>query len=53
MKPLPGQLNLFGPPAPADTDGPPCLKCGGPTIVSAGAGPHHATITCTKCHSWR
>jgi hypothetical protein len=54
MKPRPNQMSLFGRPAPATEDGPPCLKCGHlNTVISPGAGPHHARIDCPKCKAWR
>lgn len=55
MKPLSGQTSFFDrPAAPADNDGPPCLKCGHlNTVVTPGVGPHHARIDCPKCKSWR
>jgi hypothetical protein len=55
MTPLKGQQTLLfvDKPAPANTDGPPCLKCGADTIVSPGVGPHYARIDCPSCKAWR
>jgi hypothetical protein len=44
-----GPAPRMGPP------GPPCLRCGGSTVVSPGVGPHHARIDCVdaQCGAWR
>src|SRR5262245_58239037 len=33
----------------------PCLKCGSPTRIEPGIGPHHAKAVCTyrHCKAWR
>jgi len=63
VQPLPGQLSLpWGAPPRPDPDGvplgeagPPCLACGGATVVSPGSPPHHARVDCLNpaCKSWR
>ena len=48
------QLSFFDRPAtPSGEPGPPCLKCGGATVVSPGSGPHHARADCLSCGAWR
>ena len=51
MTPL-RQLSFLDRPVAPIEDGPPCVACGGPTVISPGKGPHHARIDCTKCKSW-
>jgi hypothetical protein len=43
------------PDSPADSPGPPCLSCGGDTVVTypASRGPHHGRIQCADCGAWR
>jgi hypothetical protein len=63
MKPISGQRAfafLDSPPDPpaarAGTQpGPPCTRCGGYTVVSAGVGPHQARADCADpaCRAWR
>jgi hypothetical protein len=50
----PIQLSLF-PTIPVGEPGPPCLACGGPTIISYPdtRGQHHARVDCTRCRAWR
>jgi len=38
----------------AGQSGPPCAKCGAPTVLGPGTKPHHASIRCTQCraHRW-
>jgi hypothetical protein len=33
--------------------GPPCFRCGGPTVQTGGNGPHYARADCNRCHAWR
>jgi len=55
MTDRPRQRTLFDPPEvpAAKADGPPCLACGGATVISPGTPPHHARIDCTRCRAWR
>jgi len=46
-------LPFLNPPKPVGDPGPPCLQCGGATVISPGIGPHHQKISCTRCSSWR
>ena len=43
----------FAEATPPKTDGPPCLKCGGPTAVTPGVGPHASRADCPACGAWR
>lgn len=52
------QLLLWGEPPdhpgrPSGESGPPCPKCGRPTVIRPGTPPHHARIDCTRCAKWR
>lgn len=47
---LPGMAER---PTASGEAGPPCLACGGATVISPGTPPHHARIDCTRCKSWR
>jgi hypothetical protein len=33
--------------------GPTCPKCGGPTVIKPGSGPHYARMDCTQCGAFR
>ncbi len=37
----------------ADQSGPPCAKCGGPTVLGPGTQTHHASSRCTQCRAFR
>jgi hypothetical protein len=46
---LPG----FGPAQSRGEPGPPWLRCGGDTIVSADSDLHHTRADCPRCGTWR